>query len=71
MDPHDRIRATEARLAQFQALSSLDALPVVPAEVPVEDLEWPDLQFEQERIRPAKNPYHDDFTLDTKRLRRG
>ena len=71
MDPHDRTRATEARLAQIRALSSLDALLVMPAEVPIEDLEWPDLQVEQERIRPAQDLFHDDFTLDTKRLRRG
>ena len=71
MDPGDRTKATEARLAQFQALSSLDGLPVISSEAPAEDLEWPLLQIDEDRIRPAKNPHHDDFALDTKRLRRG
>ena len=70
MDPDDRKKATEARLAQFQALSSLDAPPVIPSEDPAEDLKWPLLQIDDNRIRPAKNPFHDDFALDTKRLRR-
>ena len=71
MEPQDRARATEARLAQLQTLSRLDASPVLPEDATVEIFESPELRVEQERTRPAMSLFHDDFTLDAKRLRRG